>query len=219
MQKVRSATTLDDALNSILDIVASLVWSDEAQLLTVDEGGETMTVRAARGERAEALVGRSTLPAGRRQHGRAGAAQGDGPDLLGPGPSSDEARNRRARSLLALPLVVGDEVIGVLTMQSDMPDLYTEDSVKMLHLVASQAATIYREMTSLRTLTRYTDNILRSIAAGVITLDKNGVIVTWNRRAEEIIRLRAPGDRRAALHRLHPAAARERDGARTRPCT
>ena len=39
MQKVRSATTLDAALNSILDIVASLVWSDEAQLLTVDEDG------------------------------------------------------------------------------------------------------------------------------------------------------------------------------------
>ena len=88
--------------------------------------------------------------------------------------------------------MVGDELIGVLTMQSEMPDLYTEESVKMLHLVASQAATIYREMTSLRTLTRYTDNILRSIAAGVITLDKNGVIVTWNRRAEEIVRLRAP---------------------------
>ena len=62
MQKVRSATTLDNALNSILDIVASLVWSDEAQLLTVDEGGETMTVRAARGEGADALVGVSSLP-------------------------------------------------------------------------------------------------------------------------------------------------------------
>jgi PAS domain S-box-containing protein len=61
----------------------------------------------------------------------------------------------------------------------------------MLHLVASQAATIYREMTSLRTLTRYTDNILRSIAAGVLTLDKEGMTVTWNRRAAEIVRLPA----------------------------
>ncbi len=91
---------------------------------------------------------------------------------------------------MAIPLVVGDELIGVLMMESRTPDLYTEDSVMMLHLVASQAATIYREMTSLRNLTRYTDNILRSIAAGVITVDKNGLIVTWNKRAEEIVNLR-----------------------------
>lgn len=69
--------------------------------------------------------------------------------------------------------------------------LYTEESVMMLHLVASQAATIYREITSLRNLTNYTDNILRSIAAGVITIDKDGFIVTWNKRAEEIVNLRA----------------------------
>ena len=190
MQKVRSATTLDEALNSILDIVASLVWSDEAQLLTVDEGGETMTVRAARGDGAEALIGQSSLPL----DGGSIAAQAlhrEGPDLVRQRHPGRCGRGPGARSLLALPLVVGEESIGVLTMQSNMPDLYTEESVKMLHLVASQAATIYREMTSLRTLTRYTDNILRSIAAGVITLDKDGVIVTWNRRAEEIIRLHA----------------------------
>jgi PAS domain S-box-containing protein len=186
MQKVRAATTLDDALNSILDIVASLVWSDESSLLTVDEGQETMTVRAARGQRAAAKIGREVFALGGdsivaralRERGALIASQAeDGAD----GPQSQ----------LALPLVVGDELIGVLTMESETPDLYTEESVKMLHLVASQAATIYREMNSLRTLTRYTDNILRSIAAGVITVDKHGYIVTWNRRAAEIMNLRA----------------------------
>ena len=182
MQKVRAATTLEEALNSILDIVASLVWSDAAQLLTLDDDGRTMTVRAARGARAEALVGASTLRLG----GDSLAAQA----LRERG--KGRVANNETCSQLALPLVVGDELLGVLTMQSDMPDLYSEESVNMLYLVASQAATIYREMTSLRTLTRYTDNILRSIAAGVITLDKGGVIVTWNRRAEEIARLAAP---------------------------
>ena len=191
MQKVRSATTLDEALNSILDIVASLVWSDEAQLLTVDEGGKTMTVRAARGDGAEALIGQSSLPLDGGSIAAQALHKGEGLISSAKDFSDTASGDKRARSLLALPLVVGEESIGVLTMQSNMPDLYTEESVKMLHLVASQAATIYREMTSLRTLTRYTDNILRSIAAGVITLDKDGVIVTWNRRAEEIIHLRA----------------------------
>jgi len=188
MQKVRAATTLEEALSSILDIVASLVWSDESSLLTVNEDGETMTARAARGERAGEIIGLETLTlegnsiAARALRARTGLIASDIP-------TAEEAP--RSRSRMAIPLVVADELIGVLMMESRTPDLYTEDSVMMLHLVASQAATIYREMTSLRNLTRYTDNILRSIAAGVITVDKHGYIVTWNKRAEEIVNLRA----------------------------
>ena len=187
MQKVRAATTLEEALSSILDIVASLVWSDESSLLTVDENGTTMTVRAARGVRAEQMIGSETLSldgdsvAARALHARTALISSD--------PAAPGAASMHSR--LAIPLVVADELIGVLMMESRTPDIYTEESVMMLHLVASQAATIYREMTSLRNLTNYTDNILRSIAAGVITVDKNGDIVTWNKRAEEIVNLRA----------------------------
>ena len=197
MQKVRAATTLEEALSSILDIVASLVWSDESSLLTVDENGETMTVRAARGERAEEMIGVQTLllsgdtVAARALRARTALI---GPETVGEEQAVGQEAGRdplAMRSRLAIPLVVADELIGVLLMESRTPDLYTEESVMMLHLVASQAATIYREITSLRNLTNYTDNILRSIAAGVITIDKNGYIVTWNKRAEEIVNLRA----------------------------
>lgn len=191
MQKVRAATTLAEALSSILDIVASLVWSDESSLLTVDENGETMTVRAARGERADEIIGTETLTlAGESVAARALRARTAliSPDMIAPNTLPDPAA---MQSRLAIPLVVADELIGVLMMESRTPDLYTEESVMMLHLVASQAATIYREITSLRNLTNYTDNILRSIAAGVITIDKDGFIVTWNKRAEEIVNLRA----------------------------
>lgn len=185
MQRVRAAMTLEEALNSILDIVVSLVWSDESALLTVDEDNTTVTVRAARGVGAAEKVGRQTLPL----DGDSLAAQA----LRASNPviASQTAEGMGHLSQLALPLIVGDEPVGVLTMESWTPEVFTEENVKMLHLVASQAATIYREMSSLRALTRYTDNILRSIAAGVITFDKNGQIVTWNRRAEEIVGLRA----------------------------
>ncbi len=191
MQKVRAATTLEEALSSILDIVASLVWSDESSLLTVDENGETMTVRAARGERADEIIGTQTLLLnGESVAARALRAR---TALIGPGTTlpSTVPDPAAMHSRLAIPLVVADELIGVLLMESRTPDLYTEESVMMLHLVASQAATIYREINSLRNLTNYTDNILRSIAAGVITIDKDGFIVTWNKRAEEIVNLRA----------------------------
>lgn len=189
MQKVRAATTLDDALHSILDIVGSLVWSDDSRLLTVDEGRDVMTVRAARGGQGPNLIGMEVPLSGDSLAAQALRERAERAALIVSEILEDTAL---PASRLALPLVIGDELIGVLTMESQIPDLYTEDSVKMLHLVASQAITIYREMSSLRALTLYTDNILRSIAAGVITVNKNGRIATWNRRAEEIVGLRAP---------------------------
>jgi len=196
MQKVRAATTLDDALSSILDIVASLVWSDRSSLLTVDEGGQTLTVRAARGEDRGGAA-RAALPlagdglAARALRARTGLIASASPAPPGHEQEGHEPAPDGFPSRMAIPLAVADELIGVLLMESRTPDLYSEESLMMLHLVASQAATIYREMTSLRNLTRYTDNILRSINAGVITVDKAGTIVTWNKRAEEISRLGA----------------------------
>lgn len=181
MQKVRSATALDDALSSILDIVARLVWSDGSALMTVDEDGEAMTVRAARGETAAWTVGQTTPLT---DEGIAARALRERTALV------DTDRTTR-RSRLALPLVVGSELVGVLLMESKTPDVYTEESVTMLSLVASQAATIFREISSFRTLTRSTEDILRSIAVGVITINKAGQVATWNARAEEIIGLKA----------------------------
>ncbi len=184
MQKLRTATTLKEALSSILDIVASLVWSDDSSLYTVDEGGKTITVRAARGDRAWQSVGRETQMldgdglAARALRARTGLIASSAAPALPESPT---------RSRMAIPLIVAEEMIGVLVMESRTPDLYGEDSLMMLHLVASQAATIYREMTSLRNLARYTDNILHSIAAGVVTVDKNGMVATWNKRAEDIV--------------------------------
>jgi PAS domain S-box-containing protein len=192
MQKVRSAKTLEEALNSILDIVASMVWSDQAALYTVDPGQRTLTVRAAQGVAAKKVIGSRALPldgdsiaAKALRERRAMISSGD------EAAAEFDDSPIRAQSLLAIPLVVGDEMVGVLTLLSEKPDIYTEDSIMMLHLVTSQAATIYREMSSFRVLTRYTENILRSIAAGVITIDKDGIIVTWNARAEDIVNLRA----------------------------
>jgi len=202
MQKIRTATTMDEALNCILDIVASIVWSDRSALYTVDVGGASMTLRAEQGSasRQVRLPGQiplngDSIPARalRERRGLIAACEDDGITVrtqprIPVAESAPEAISMR--SCLAIPLVAGDETVGILALHSARPDVYTEESVMMLHLVTSQAATIYREMSSFRILTRYTENILRSIAAGVITIDKDGIIVTWNARAEEIINLR-----------------------------
>ena len=93
------------------------------------------------------------------------------------------------KSLMAIPVIVADEVFAVLQVQAAVSGLYNEDNVKMLSLIAAQAAALFTDMESLRELTSYTDNILRSIGAAVVTLDAHGNVVTFNQAAERILRL------------------------------
>ena len=199
IQRVRSARNLHEALDSILDIVASLVWSSRSLLVTVDESNHDLQVRAARGEGAAKFLSRSWAY---QEHDTIiNQALEQQTTVIGEDPQrnagdvcialSSDDDSSDVRSILAIPLIVGNESIGAILLESHTPGVYTSETARTLHLVASQAATIYREIASLRTLTSYTDNILRSIAAGVITLDKNGNIVTWNARAEEIINIKS----------------------------
>lgn len=192
MQKVRTAATQDEALKTILDLVAVLVPCDSYLLLTLNYPPVTMSIRAARGSFTMDLVGAESVPV----EGIIARALRERTGLISSDPSTDTAGTfdryrlhnpESVRSLIAVPLAAGEEIIGILLLESNIPDIFSEESVRVLHLVASQAATIFQEISSLRALTQYTDNILRSIAAGVITADKNGTVVTWNPRVEEIL--------------------------------
>ena len=92
---------------------------------------------------------------------------------------------------MAIPLIVHDEVVGVLNVHGYASNLYTEENVRVLSVIASQAAALYKELEALSALASYTDNILRSIAAGVITLDRDGSILSWNKAAEDIMNISA----------------------------
>jgi PAS domain S-box-containing protein len=90
------------------------------------------------------------------------------------------------RSLMSIPLMVQDEIVAVLNVHSYRPNAYSEDDVKVLSIIASQGAAIYKELEALSALTSYTDSILSSVAAGVVTLDSDGVVLTWNKAAAAI---------------------------------
>jgi len=194
MQKVRSSKSQDEALNTILDLVHAIVPCDDSLLLTLDNPSSTLTIRAAHGQRVAHLVGETGIAT----EGIMARALREKSGLISSDPLSDAATilsqqpdsgQGLVRSLVAVPLMEGAEVVGVLLLESDIPDRFSEESVRVLHLVASQAATIYREISSLKALSQYMDNVLRSIAAGVITANKDGLIATWNSRAEEILGL------------------------------
>lgn len=193
-KKISSAGNLEQALDSILGIVADIVDYDESFIYAIDHETGTASVKAAlfRGRPepvpAEELLDGSSVTSWAINERKALVS----PDIK-QDPRFDDFNtgNRPVRSLMSIPLVVQDEVVGVLNVCSYNPNLYTEDNVRVLSIIASQGAAIYKELEALTALTSYTDNILSSIAAGVVTLDSDGVVLTWNQAAERIVRLRA----------------------------
>ena len=176
-------------MDSILDIVRDIVWYEEAFIATADYERNVMTVQACRGvtegplQQTEFALSEDSLMSWAIRERKA---------LVSPNISQDQRfrqptiRNSKVRSLMAIPLIVHDEVVGVLNVHGYAVNLYTEENVRVLSVIASQAAALYKELEALSALASYTDNILRSIAAGVVTLDQVGNTLSWNKAAEDI---------------------------------
>jgi len=195
-ERISTAGNLQEALDSILDIVRDIVWYDESFIATVDYERHVMTVQACRGKKASRLQGAEFSF---DEDSLSGWAINERKALLSPdigkdprfGSASPAMRGSKVRSLMAIPLIVHDEVVGVLNVHAYIPNLYSEEKVRILSVIASQAAALYKELEALSALANYTDNILRSIAAGVLTLDRDGRILTWNKAAEDVIGITA----------------------------
>lgn len=208
-KKVRSARTVSDALDSILDIVSSVVMCDDAIIYVVDRERNTLQVRAYSGEWN---VGGGRAPVENLDESSSVAAWvvRERKALLSADITSDTRftqapHETTVRSVMVIPFFLEDDAMAVLQVQSATPNLYTEDNVNMLSLIAAQAAALYREMQSLRELTTYTDNVLQSIPAGVVTLDAGGKIVTYNAAAQRLLRLNGREALGVTLADLMPA--------------
>lgn len=193
-KKISSAGNLEQALDSILAIVADLVDYDESFIYAIDHETESASVKASRFRgKPDAIPHEEPLEGGSVTSWVIKERKA----LVSPDISRDtrfeefHAGDRPVRSLMSIPLIVQDEVVGVLNVYSYNPNQYMEDNVRVLSIIASQGAAIYKELEALSALTSYTDNILSSIAAGVVTLDSEGMVLTWNAAAERIVRLNA----------------------------
>ncbi len=194
-ERISTAGSPKEAFDSILDIVRDIVWYDESSIHTVDYERNTLVAQACRCVENGAAPG-SEIPLCEDElsswaiHERKALVSRDireDPRFR----SAAGTRGKAVRSLMAIPLIVQDEVVGVLSVHSYAPNAYTEENVKILSVIASQAAALYKELEALTALASYTDNILRSIAAGVLTLDREGRVLTWNKAAEDITSIRA----------------------------
>jgi len=197
-QRISSAGKIDDALASILGIVADLADFDASHIYLIDTDSAVARVGASRfrGDDGtvpedESLYGAGVISWSIRERKA----------LVFPDVSREprfaSAAEGHTRSLMCIPLVVRDDVIGVLSVHSNSPNKYSEEDVRVLSIIASQGAAIFSELKALDALMSYTDNILSSIAVGVATINRDGKVLTWNQAAERISGV--PADRIVGL--------------------
>ncbi len=87
----------------------------------------------------------------------------------------------QARSLIAVPLILGDKVIGALATQSFQPQAYTEADVETAERLAAQAATALQNA-------RYL-SLARDIAGQLAALNRVAQIVTSTLELERVMDL------------------------------
>jgi len=131
----------EELLRELLERVSEILSADTAAILLLDETGETLRARAAKGIEEEVERG-VQIPVGKGFAGRIAAERRpitiddvDHADILNP-----ILREKGIRSLLGVPLLAEDRVLGVLHVGSLATRLFSADERDLLQLAADRMA-------------------------------------------------------------------------------
>jgi signal transduction histidine kinase len=183
---------LDDLLDELLVRIRPILGADTAAVLLLDEETNELVARAAKGLEEEVEAG-VRIPVGGGFAGRVAAERR--PVIL---PDVDHAhvlnpilREKGIKTLLGVPLIARDDVIGVLHVGTLVHHTFAEDDVQLLQLVAERAAVaierarLHEETVALDELQRnfvaIASHELRTPAASVY-----GALATLRARAGEL---------------------------------
>ncbi|WP_049762026.1 sensor domain-containing diguanylate cyclase [Candidatus Korobacter versatilis] len=135
-QAVLSTFQLDEVLNQILAIVRDYFHLEGASVLLFDKDRTVLRVRLSFGKQPSSME----VPLGK---GLTGAAVHQKRPIYSPDVTKDKryiCAVESTRSELAIPLMVRDEVVGVLDCQSDQVDFFDTETEDLLTLFATQAS-------------------------------------------------------------------------------
>ncbi|MBZ0304834.1 MAG: GAF domain-containing protein, partial [Anaerolineae bacterium] len=198
---INSSLKLDQVLNAAMDTVLQLTRAERGYIMLRNPDTGTLQFRVARGmeqkdmDSDQFVVSRTIVDK---------VAQTGEPILATNAQDDDRFAGQKSivgynlRSILCVPLIWKDQVLGVVYADNSiMAGVFGNKELMLLTAFASQAAIAIEnarlfeqtrlaleEITSIKTLL---DNILASLASGVITTDAHDLITTYNMGAEHIL--------------------------------
>lgn len=94
------------------------------------------------------------------------------------------------KAAIAVPIYVKGDLVGVLFLGPKLSDdIYNDQDLNLLETVAGQAGVALenaRLINDVLELKNYNESVLKNMGSGVLTIDNDGKIVSFNHRAEEI---------------------------------
>lgn len=172
-------TDFDLMIDQIIQLLQREPAFQYVALFLTDPADPTMLVRYRTGEREEEARRAARLRVGEGVVGRAAATRSP---VLVPDVQADEGylpMIPHTRAELAVPLLVGDRLIGVLDVQSPEPGAFREDHVRLLGALAGQLAIALENARLFRQAHRRLNELsilYEVIAAATVTLDPERVI-------------------------------------------
>ncbi len=160
----------DRLLQEVVDLTKQTFSLYHAHIYLLDDAGDTLELTAGAGEVGKQMVAeRRSIPLNREQSLVARAARNrEGvivnnvhvePNFL-PHPLLPETRSE-----LAVPMIVGNRVVGVFDVQSDKVDHFTNDDIRIQTTLASQVAVAVQNA---RTFSKAQNQAKRETALNVI---------------------------------------------------
>jgi diguanylate cyclase (GGDEF)-like protein len=137
-QAVLSTFDLDEVLNQVLAIARDYFHLQNGSIMLLDESSHSLFIRAQFGDCLTSST--FTVPFGKGITGTAAKARRP---IYSPDVTTDPRyipHSASTRSELAIPLIVRDQVVGVLDCQSDKPHFFDNETVDLLTLFATQAS-------------------------------------------------------------------------------
>ncbi len=190
--QVVSSLHLQAVLDAVAESALKLVKADDVRIFLYDAEEDSLTFRTglwASGERAEGVP-----PA--RPHGLTFTVAHSGKPLVindtltHPLFASDTSQDWRVKAIAGFPLKHAGQVLGVFNVAYNASHTFTDDELRMLMLLSSQAATAIANARLFQQVAEGRDHmeaVLNSVREGILMLDLRGRIVMANPTAKEML--------------------------------
>lgn len=188
ISKVRDFQAASDI---IFNFIKKFIVFDMAVIYKINENESILEIISCIGSDIEKLKRRMPFKIGEGAVGL--VAKNKKPILINDAFKNSEVKVRQCynedpiiRSFLAVPLVVGDKCIGILSVSSSKTNQYVDYEVQLIGIIASQAALLLELNNNIKETKNFSDKILDNVNSGIMVVDNFNNIIIFNKSAEAI---------------------------------
>lgn len=191
MMRMARASDLKSLAGIIFDFISTVISFDMCVIYKLNPAGQDLEVVACKGASLAALKQRNRFLVGQGAVGWVAARRKallvrDADHLKDFNIRQCKPEDPPIKSFLAVPLVAGDDLKGVMSISSTRAGQFREKQVQLISIIATELATLLQSNLRVQESEEFSSRILESINSGVMVVDKKGRLLAFNQAAQKI---------------------------------